>query len=97
MNYGEGFQKKIKNNVHNRFMAGEGVELDKLVSSQENINIYEEFNHRLIYLMKLIKLEILGASDEYPVEKATENIGNNVKALQKIISSNALDGVQPFK
>ncbi len=97
MNYGEGLQKKIKNNVHNRFMAAEGIELVNFVTTQENVNIYEEFNHRLIYLMKLIKLEILGASNEYPVEKVRKNIGNNVKAMQKLISSNDLDGVQSFK
>lgn len=97
LDYGEGLQKKIKNNVHNRFMAGEGVELDSLTTAKKNKNMHEEFNCRLIYLMKLIKLDVLGGSEEYSVEKARENIDNNVKRMLQLIQDNALDGVQPFK
>jgi hypothetical protein len=97
LDYGEGLQKKIRNNVHNRFMAGEGVELDSLTTAKKNKNMHEEFNCRLIYLMKLIKLDVLGGSEEYSVEKARENIDNNVKRMLRLIQDNALDGVQPFK
>lgn len=97
LDYDEGLQKKIKNNVHNRFMAGEGVELNSLIYAEGNTNFQEEFNYRLIYLMKLIKLDVLGASDEYPIEKVRENINNNVKIMQQLINDDFLDRVQPFK
>lgn len=97
LDYGEGLQEKIKNNVHNRFMAGEGVELNSLIHAEGNTNFHEEFNCRLIFLMKLIKFDVLGASEKYPIEKVRENINNNVKIMQQLINDDFLDSVQPFK
>jgi len=97
LNRGEGIEKKIKINVHNRFMAGEGVVLDESITDGTRQDIYNEFNHRLIYLMKLIKLNVLGASAEYSREKALANINSNVQRMLVLVQENALDGAQPFR
>lgn len=97
LNYGEGLQKKIKINVHNRFMAGEGIELDNSTSSGDNKNSHDNFNHRLIYLMALVKLKVLGASKEYSIGKVISNIESNLQEMQKMINEGVLVGVQPFE
>jgi len=97
LNSGEGIEKKIKINVHNRFMAGEGVVLDESITDGTRQDIYNEFNHRLIYLMKLIKLNVLGASAEYSREKTLSNIKSNVQRMLVLVQENALDGAQPFR
>lgn len=97
LNSGEGIERKIKINVHNRFMAGEGVVLDESIADGTRQDIYNEFNHRLIYLMKLIKLNVLGASAEYSREKTLANINSNVQRILVLVQENALDGAQPFR
>jgi len=97
LNYGEGFQKKIRMNVHKRFMDGEGIELNDSVFSDDDLSIYEEFNYRLIYQMSLIKLKVLGGSEEYKIEKALININSNADAINNLINKGALEKAQPFK
>ena len=97
LNSGEGLPKKIKINVHNRFMAGESVELDNSNFSSKNTNFYDNFSHRLIYQMALVKLKVLGASKEYPIGKVTSNIESNSQEMQKMIDEGVLLGIQPFK
>jgi len=78
-------------------MAGEGVVLDESIADGTRQDIYNEFNHRLIYLMKLIKLNVLGASAEYSREKTLANINSNVQRILVLVQENALDGAQPFR
>lgn len=97
LNAGEGLHKKIRNNVHSRFMSGENVELDESVISGENKNITDVFDLRLVYLMKLVKIKILGGSNEYPVQRAVENIRSDVHEMKLLLVDGFFKNVRPFK
>ncbi|MGD8164529.1 DUF6707 family protein [Pantoea sp. FN0307] len=79
---GEGLPKKIRGNVHKRFMDGEGVALN---SNEEE----EGLDARLIYLMRLIKLKSLGGSEKYTLVKASVNIIENKKIMKGMFETKA--------
>ena len=96
---GEGLHKRIRNNVHNRFMAGDGIELDESVLSGKNECVTDIFDFRLIYLMKLIKVKVLGGSIEYPFQLATKNIEFDVQEMKSLLVNvvDLVKEVRPFK
>lgn len=93
---GEGMLKKIRNNVHNRFMAGEGVELAESVASGENKDFAISFDLRLVYLMKLIKIKILGGSPEYSIDKVERDIEDNLSSMRGLLNKSSISKVKPF-
>jgi len=99
LNYGEGLQKKVRINVHARFMQGDNVEPDGLTILEKEGDLAEIFEIRLIYLMKLIKLKVLGGSTEYPVGRAIENINYNVHEIKSLIINidDLIKNVRPFR
>lgn len=95
LNHGEGLVKKVRLNVHQRFMAGEGVNIDEL-KNHNNLSLADDFDHRLIYLMKLIKIKVLGGSSEYPVSKALDEMIKNISAMKELLKDVSLNNVEPF-
>ncbi|MDO6410122.1 DUF6707 family protein [Pantoea phytobeneficialis] len=93
---GEGMLKKIRNNVHNRFMAGEGVELAESVASGENKDLAISFDLRLVYLMKLIKIKVLGGSPEYSINKVERDIEDNLSSMRGLLNKSSISKVKPF-
>lgn len=93
---GEGMLKKIRNNVHNRFMAGDGVELAESVASGENKDLAISFDLRLVYLMKLIKIKILGGSPEYSIDKVERDIEDNLSSMRGLLNKSSISKVKPF-
>ncbi|KJV44120.1 hypothetical protein VH86_24175 [Pantoea sp. BL1] len=93
---GEGMPKKIRNNVHNRFMAGEGVELAESVASGENKDLAISFDSRLVYLMKLIKIKVLGGSPEYSIDKVERDIEDNLSSMRGVLDKLSISKVKPF-
>lgn len=96
---GEGLHKKIRNNVYNRFMTGDGIELDESVLSGKNENLIDIFDFRLIFLMKLIKVKVLGGSVEYPFQLAVENIDIDIKEMKTLLVDvdDIFKEIRPFK
>lgn len=95
LNHGEGLVKKVRLNVHQRFMAGEGVNIDEL-KNYNNLSLADDFDYRLIYLMKLIKIKVLGGSPEYPVSKALDEMVQNISAMKELLKDVSLNNVEPF-
>jgi hypothetical protein len=96
INSGEGFIKKIRINVHERFMAGEGVELDELAVGETEGGVIASFDSRLIYLMKLVKIKVLGGSSECSLEKIERDIESNISSMRNLLSKGIINKVQPF-
>lgn len=94
LNSGDDFQKKIRNNVHLRFMAGEGVELN-LDESNENVLVV--FERKLVYLMKLLKLKAFGGSGEYAIQQIEMKIADVSAELKKFIDIDGVYSYSPFK
>lgn len=84
LNSGEGLHKKIRLNVHDRFMNGEGVTLDEI---EKNTPPPIEFSYRLIYLMKLIKIKTLGGSSFFTAEKLTLEIKQNLEKMRELLTN----------
>ena len=91
---GEGLEKKIRNNVHIRFMSGEGVELD-LDYRKEDLFIM--FERTLIYLMKLLKLKAFGGSNEFTIQQVDVRIANILPDLNHLIDIGGIYSFSPFK
>ncbi|QHA88933.1 DUF6707 family protein [Serratia rhizosphaerae] len=83
LNSGEGLHKKIRLNVHDRFMSGEGVTLDEI---EKNITPPIELSYRLIHLMKLIKIKVLGGSSLFTAEKLTLEVKNNLDRMRELLT-----------
>lgn len=83
LNSGEGLHKKIRLNVHDRFMNGEGVTFDEI---GKNITPPIELSYRLIYLMKLIKIKVLGGSSFFTAEKLTLEVKNNLDRIRELLT-----------
>ncbi len=95
LNHGEGLVKKVRLNVHQRFMAGEGVNIDEL-KNHNNLSLADDFDYKLIYLMKLVKIKVLGGSSEYPVSKALDDMVKNISAMKELLKDVSLNNVEPF-
>lgn len=96
LNYGEGLIKKVKLSVHQRFMAGEGINIDEL-NSHGNLSLADEFDCRLIYLMRLVKIKVLGGSPEYPISKVLDDMAMNISEIKAVFKEVSLSDVEPFR
>jgi len=93
LNSGEGLHKKVKYNIHLRFMSGEGVEWGNDESDDDSFYLFER---NLIYLMKLYKLKAFGGSSDYPLEKIDHNITNTRLYLKPLIDIEGIYFFSPF-
>lgn len=84
LNSGGGLHKKIRLNVHDRFMNGEGVTLDEI---EKNTPPPIEFSYRLIYLIKLIKIKTLGGSSFFTAEKLTLEIKHSLEKMRELLKN----------
>lgn len=83
---GDGLAKKIKIQVHERFMNGEGINLDEIQNDNKTIPVAEEFETRMIYLMKLLKVKAFGGSKVLGLSKVDTQIQNNLSLIKNIIN-----------
>ncbi len=90
LNYGDGLPKKIRLNVHARFLSGEGVVLELT----ENCSQSDEFDIRLVYLMKAIKLFILNGNLSGTDLKLS--IESNIKRLRDLLDNMDFFSTTPF-
>ncbi|EPO1792870.1 DUF6707 family protein [Cronobacter turicensis] len=90
---GEGLVKKIRNQVHERFMNGEEFGIDEVESKDSDA----EFEARMIYLMKLLKAKAFGGSEFFNPNFVDAEIKNTLKILQAMLIDVDRNQLVPFK
>ncbi|EOC1280696.1 hypothetical protein ACI1BE_004040 [Cronobacter turicensis] len=90
---GEGLVKKIRNQVHERFMNGEEFGIDEVESKDSDA----EFEARMIYLMKLLKAKAFGGSEFFNPHFVDAEIKNILKILQAMLIDADKNQLVPFK
>ncbi|WP_243757217.1 DUF6707 family protein [Cronobacter turicensis] len=89
---GEGLVKKIRNQVHERFMNGEKFSIDEVESKNYNA----EFEARMIYLMRLLKAKAFGGSDFFNTNFVNAEVKKNFKILKAMLSDLDRNEFIPF-
>ncbi|EOI5821441.1 DUF6707 family protein [Cronobacter malonaticus] len=90
---GEGLVKKIRNQVHERFMNGEEFGIDEAESKDSDA----EFEARMIYLMKLFKAKAFGGSGFFNPNFVDAEVKNTLKILQALLIDVDKNQLTPFK
>ncbi|EPO1083885.1 DUF6707 family protein [Cronobacter dublinensis] len=90
---GEGLVKKIRNQVHERFMNGEDFGIDEVESKDSGA----EFEARMIYLMKLLKAKAFGGSEFFNPNFVDAEVKNTLKILQVLLIDVDKNQLTPFK
>ncbi|ELY4159834.1 hypothetical protein SMZ39_004117 [Cronobacter turicensis] len=90
---GEGLVKKIRNQVHERFMNGEEFGIDDAECKDSDA----EFEARMIYLMKLLKAKAFGGSEFFNPHFVDAEIKNILKILQAMLIDADKNQLVPFK
>ncbi|EKY2085122.1 hypothetical protein RA255_004157 [Cronobacter sakazakii] len=90
---GEGLVKKIRNQVHERFMNGEEFGIDEVESKDSDA----EFEARMIYLMKLFKAKAFGGSEFFNPNFVDAEVRNTLKILQALLIDVDKNQLAPFK
>ncbi|EGT4511167.1 hypothetical protein E7W39_04735 [Cronobacter sakazakii] len=90
---GEGLVKKIRNQVHERFMNGEEFGIDEVESKDSDA----EFEARMIYLMKLFKAKAFGGSEFFNPNFVDAEVKNTLKILQALLIDVDKNQLAPFK
>ncbi|MEW4371705.1 DUF6707 family protein [Paenibacillus kandeliae] len=88
---------EIKRDVHQRFLQGDMVQssdLERQISADDPAG---EANRRLIHLMRLIKLELLGGSEQYPASRAADEAKQQIARIRDIIADIGLFKLSPFR
>ncbi|EOL9072421.1 DUF6707 family protein [Cronobacter turicensis] len=89
---GEGLVKKIRNQVHKRFMNGEEFSINEA----ESKNYDAEFEARMICLMKLLKAKAFGGSDFFNPNFVNAEVKKNLKILKAMLSDLDRNELIPF-
>ncbi|ELY4777481.1 DUF6707 family protein [Cronobacter turicensis] len=89
----EGLVKKIRNQVHERFMNGEEFGIDDVECKDSDA----EFEARMIYLMKLLKAKAFGGSEFFNPHFVDAEIKNILKILQAMLIDADKNQLVPFK
>ncbi|EJG0609210.1 hypothetical protein CVY58_RS21545, partial [Cronobacter sakazakii] len=89
---GEGLVKKIRNQVHERFMNGEEFGIDEVESKDSDA----EFEARMIYLMKLFKAKAFGGSEFFNPNFVDAEVKNTLKILQALLIDVDKNQLAPF-
>ncbi|MDT3667984.1 DUF6707 family protein [Cronobacter dublinensis] len=85
--------RKIKNQVHERFMNGEGVNVDEAGNMEPDT----EFEYRMIYVMKLLKIKAFGGSEFFDSNLIDAEVTKNMQLMQSILRAKNSNQIAPFK
>ncbi|ELY2798495.1 hypothetical protein SNN58_004271 [Cronobacter dublinensis] len=85
--------RKIKNQVHERFMNGEGVNVDEAGNMEPDT----EFEYRMIYVMKLLKIKAFGGSEFFASNLIDAEVTKNIQLMQSILRAKNSNQIAPFK
>ncbi|MFW0858495.1 DUF6707 family protein [Cronobacter dublinensis] len=93
MDSGAAIVRKIKNQVHERFMNGEGVNVDEAGNMEPDT----EFEYRMIYVMKLLKIKAFGGSEFFNSNFIDAEVTKNIQLMQSILKAKNNNQIAPFK
>ncbi|ASY30697.1 DUF6707 family protein [Taylorella equigenitalis] len=87
---------KVKKQVHKRFLAGETLDVTDINEAHKNKNYIREINLRLLYVMKLIKLQVY--SDEISIDqnKIKFELQENLNIIRDYLDVNGFEKLYPF-
>jgi len=85
--------RKIKSQVHERFMNGEGVNVDEAGNMEPDT----DFEYRMIYVMKLLKIKAFGGSEFFNSNFVDAEVTKNIKLMQSILRAKNNNQIVPFK
>ncbi|EKK4083657.1 hypothetical protein PNF79_004378 [Cronobacter dublinensis] len=85
--------RKIKSQVHERFMNGEGVNVDEAGNMEPDT----EFEYRMIYVMKLLKIKAFGGSEFFNSNFTDAEVTKNIQLMRSILRAKNNNQIAPFK
>ncbi|EPR9027046.1 DUF6707 family protein [Cronobacter dublinensis] len=85
--------RKIKSQVHERFMNGEGVNVDEAGNMEPDT----EFEYRMIYGMKLLKIKAFGGSEFFNSNFIDAEFTKNIQLMRSILRAKNNNQIAPFK
>lgn len=85
--------RKIKSQVHERFMNGEGVNVDEAGNMEPDT----EFEYRMIYGMKLLKIKAFGGSEFFNSNFIDAEVTKNIQLMRSILRAKNNNKIAPFK
>lgn len=85
--------RKIKSQVHERFMNGEGVNVDEAGNMEPDT----EFEYRMIYGMKLLKIKAFGGSEFFNSNFIDAEVTKNIQLMRSILRAKNNNQIAPFK
>ncbi|ELY2857123.1 hypothetical protein SMC92_004258 [Cronobacter dublinensis] len=85
--------RKIKSQVHERFMNGEGVNVDEAGNMEPDT----EFEYRMIYVMKLLKIKAFGGSEFFNSNFIDAEVTKNIQLMRSILRAKNNNQIAPFK
>lgn len=90
---GTDLQVTVKMNVHRRFLEGQNLDSD---FDQES-NVGDEFDRRVVYLMALLKIEFFGGSEVWPVTAVAEEAAVTINRISELVAQIGLYKLPPYK
>ncbi|MFW0827203.1 DUF6707 family protein [Cronobacter dublinensis] len=90
---GAAIVRKIKSQVHERFMNGEGVNVDEAGNMEPDT----EFEYRMIYVMKLLKIKAFGGSEFFNSNFIDAEVTKNIQLMRSILRAKNNNQIAPFK
>ncbi|ELY2739355.1 hypothetical protein SMC30_004462 [Cronobacter dublinensis] len=90
---GAAIVRKIKSQVNERFMNGEGVNVDEAGNMEPDT----DFEYRMIYVMKLLKIKAFGGSEFFNSNFVDAEVTKNIKLMQSILRAKNNNQIVPLK
>lgn len=90
---GTDLQVTVKTNVHRRFLEGQNLDAD---FDQES-NVVDEFDMRVVYLMGLLKIEFFGGSEAWPSSAVAEKAAVTISRINEVVAQVGLYKLPPYK
>ena len=93
LNSGTELQINVKANVHKRFMDGQTLD----TGFEEEDNITDEFEMRLIYIMALMKIDFFGGSENWTSAKIENELSISIARMNEIVATKDIYKLTPYK
>lgn len=93
LNSGTELQINVKANVHKRFMNGQTL----YTGFEDEENVTDEFEMRLIHIMALMKIDFFGASGNWSTEKIESELSISIVRMKEILATKDIYKLAPYK
>jgi hypothetical protein len=93
---GNDLQKKVNKKNFARMLNGETLDFSDIQTAVEESDKPSEINYRMTFLMQLIKIKEMGASEKFTLEMAEQRIQENISSIKKLFKVVPLNKILPF-